>query len=134
MPLRISLKARERLVINGAIIRNGGRMADLLIETDCKFIRESEIIRESEADTPAKKLCVTLQVIHLADNPTEAKALLLEQSAETLQIMPSAAPYLLEIQDWLARGHTYPALRSGRHLMYHERDLMAERGEGVQAA
>lgn len=134
MPLRISLKARERLIINGAVIRNGGRMADLLIETACQFLRESEIIHESEADTPVKKLCVTLQVIHLADDPTDAKALLLAQSAEVLQIMPSAAPFLLEIQDWLARGYTYSALRSGRHLMYHERDLMVQRSEGVQAA
>lgn len=134
MPLRISLKARERLVINGAVIRNGGRVADLLIETACQFIRESEIIRESEADTPAKKLCVTLQVIHLADDPTDAKALLMAQSAEVLQIMPSAAPFLLEIQDWLAGGHTYPALRSGRHLVYHERNMMADQNKGVRAA
>ena len=134
MPLRISLKPHERLIINGASIRNGGRTADLLMESHCKFLRESEIIHESDADTPAKKLCVTLQVIHLVDDPTEAKALLLAQSAEVLQMMPSATPFLLEIQDWLALGHTYPALRSGRHLMYHERDLMAERGEGVQAA
>ena len=77
---------------------------------------------------------MTLQVIHLAEDPIEAKALLLAQSAEVLQIMPSAAPFLLEIQDWLARGHTYPALRSGRHLMYHERDLMVERGTAEQAA
>ncbi|MCJ2075436.1 flagellar biosynthesis repressor FlbT [Methylobacterium sp. E-016] len=134
MPLRISLKPFERLIINGASIRNGSKAADFLIESHCKFIRESEIIRDSEADTPAKVICVTLQVIHLANDPTEAQGLLFAQAVELLKAMPSAATFLLKIQDALAAGQTYVALKAGKQLMYHERDLMAARKEDTRAA
>ncbi|ACL56484.1 flagellar biosynthesis repressor FlbT [Methylobacterium nodulans] len=124
MPLRITLKPHERLIINGAAIRNGDRAADLLIETQCRFLRESEIIRESEADTAAKRLCVTLQVIYLADNPAEVEDLLVRQSTEILRAMPSAAPYLLAIQDEVAARRYHRALKCGRDLVAHERTLL----------
>ena len=44
MPLRLELKPYERLIINGALLRNGDRRSTFLIETQCKFLRESEII------------------------------------------------------------------------------------------
>jgi flagellar protein FlbT len=130
----MTLKPFERLIINGASIKNGSKNADFLIESHCKFIRESEIIRDSEADTPAKTVCVTLQVIHLADDPAEAQALLFAQAVELLTAMPSAAPFLLKIQDALAAGQTYVALKAGKQLMYHERDLMSAREKDTQAA
>ncbi len=59
MPLRLELKPLERLIINGALIRNGDRRSTFLIETQCKFLRESEIITESEADTACKQIHLT---------------------------------------------------------------------------
>jgi flagellar biosynthesis repressor protein FlbT len=124
MPLRITLKPHERLIINGAAIRNGDRAADLLFETQCRFLRESEIIRESEADTACKRLCVTLQVIYLADNPAEVEDLLVRQSTEILKAMPSSAPLLLAIQDEVAAKRYHRALKCGRELVAHERALL----------
>ncbi|WP_407524128.1 flagellar biosynthesis repressor FlbT [Methylobacterium oryzisoli] len=123
MPLRINLKPHERLIINGAAIRNGDRAADILIETHCRFLRESEIIRESEADTACKRLCVTLQVIYLADNPLEVEDLLVRQSTEILKAMPSSAPYILAIQDEVAAKQYHRALKRARDLVAHERAL-----------
>lgn len=47
MPLRLDLKPYEGFLINGALIRNGSRRADILIETACRFLRESEVIKEA---------------------------------------------------------------------------------------
>ncbi len=41
MALRIELKPQERLIINGALIRNGDRRSTFVIENQCKFLRES---------------------------------------------------------------------------------------------
>ncbi|GJD96137.1 flagellar biosynthesis repressor FlbT [Methylobacterium iners] len=120
MPLRIELKPSERLIINGALIRNLDRRSTFLVETQCKLLRESEIIRESEADTPCKKLCVTLQVIYLADDPAEAENLFVLQSTEILQHMPSAAPYLLSIHDAIAAKQYHLAIKTGKKLIAHE--------------
>ncbi|NEU14855.1 flagellar protein FlbT [Methylobacterium sp. BTF04] len=124
MPLRITLKPFERLIINGASIRNGGRNADFLIETQCQFLRESEILHESEADTACKTLCVTLQVIHLSDDPSDAKALLMEQALRILAAVPSMAPHLLAIQTAVDEGQTHRAIKLGKALVAYERSLL----------
>ncbi|MGU3538567.1 flagellar biosynthesis repressor FlbT [Methylobacterium sp. A54F] len=123
MPLRIELKPSERLIINGALIRNLDRKSVFLVETQCKFLRESEIIRESEADTLCKQLCVTLQVIYLSDEPTAAEDLLTVQSTRILQAMPGAAPYLMAIHDDVAAKHYHRAIKCGRQLIAYEASL-----------
>ncbi|MDP4021344.1 flagellar biosynthesis repressor FlbT [Methylobacterium sp. NEAU 140] len=120
MALRITLKPRERLVINGALIRNGDRNGDILIETPCRFLRESEIIHESAVDTPCKQLWMTLQMIHLSEEPEAVFGLLFTQAAEILKAMPEAAPYVAEISRALEGKHTHKALKVVRRLVQHE--------------
>lgn len=120
MALRIELKPSERLIINGALIRNLDRRSAFLVETQCKFLRESEIIRESDADTPCKQLCVTLQVIYLADDPAEAENLFVLQSTEILKSLPGAAAHLLEIHDEVAAKNHHRAIKAGKRLVEYE--------------
>ena len=124
MALRIELKPQERLIINGALIRNGDRRSVFVIENQCKFLRESEIITETEADTAAKRLCVTLQFIYLADTPPEAEDLFVRQATEILRASPSMAPYLLAIQDELSAQQYHRAIKRGRELIAYERELL----------
>ncbi|MGA4552943.1 flagellar biosynthesis repressor FlbT [Methylorubrum aminovorans] len=124
MALRIELKPQERLIINGGLIRNGDRRSTFVIENQCKFLRESEILTESEADTAAKRLCVTLQFIYLADNPPEAEDLFVRQATEIMKASPSMAPYILAIQDELSASQYHRAIKRGRELIAYERQLL----------
>ena len=124
MPLRFTLKPHERLIINGAAIRNGSRSADFLIETHCKFLRESEIIHESEADTACKRLCVTLQVIHLSEHAAEAETLFYEQASAILKAMPSAASHVAAISEALDVRQTHKAIKAGKQLVAYETELL----------
>lgn len=126
MALRIELKPSERLIINGALIRNLDRRSAFLVETQCKFLRESEILRECDADTPCKQLCVTLQVIYLADDPAEAENLFVMQSTAILQTLPGAAPYLLEIHDEIAAKNYHRAIKSGKRLIEYEASVATQ--------
>ncbi|WP_342167053.1 flagellar biosynthesis repressor FlbT [Methylobacterium sp. SD21] len=128
MPLRITLKPLERLIINGAAIRNGDRSCSFVVETQCRFLRESEIVYESEADTPCKQLCLTVQVIHLAEDTTETENLFYAQASAVLAYMPSSAPYLLEMQRAIEEKQTYAAIKAGKLLIMHEAEVLAERG------
>lgn len=134
MPLRLTLKPYERLIINGTSIRNGSRNADFLIEGQCKFLRESEIIHESEADTACKKLCVTLQVIYLSDDPTEVINLLFAQAVEILKAASSMAPYLLAIQQEIEAQRYHYAIKRGRELIAYERTLLDRLPQATDAA
>lgn len=127
MPLRIIVKPQERLIVNGAVLRNGGsHNITLIVETQCQFLREGELISESEADTPCKKLGLTLQVLHLSEDPTEVENLFFAQAVEVMRLMPSAAPVLLKIQEALAAKQTYAAVKLGKQLMLLERDILIE--------
>lgn len=127
MPLRITLKPSERLIINGAAIRNGDRSSSFIVETQCRFLRESEIVLESEADTPCKKLCVTIQVIHLSDKTDEAENLFYAQAVEVLRYMPTSAPFLLEMQRAIEEKQTYAAIKAGKQLVLHETSILNSR-------
>ena len=120
MALRLNLKPHEGFLINGALIRNGARRTDFLIETQCKFLRESEVIKESEADTPAKRLCVTLQILYLADDPAEVEDLFIAQATEILRANPAMARHLMAIHDEITEKRYHHAIKRGRELIAFE--------------
>lgn len=120
MPLRLELKPFERLIINGALLRNGDRRSTFLIETQCKFLRESEIITESEADTACKQLHLTLTVIYLADDPAQGIDLFFRQATDLIRLAPAAAPQVAVIAEALESSAFYRAIKLGRKLVEWE--------------
>ena len=120
MPLRLELKPFERLIINGALLRNGDRRSTFLIETQCKFLRESELITESEADTACKRLHLTLTVIYLADDPTQSIDLFFRQATDLLGLAPAAAGQIAAIAQAVEAGEYYRSLKLSRKLVEWE--------------
>ena len=127
MSLIITLKPDEQFVINGTLIRNGGKSSKLYIETHCRILRETEIIREEEVDTPCKQIWMTLQIIHLSPDPKDAYALFLSQVAEIPGLVPGSAPFLAAITTALDEGHTHRALKEVKRLVQHEREILDHR-------
>jgi flagellar biosynthesis repressor protein FlbT len=121
MPLCIIVKPQERLIVNGAVIRNGGRHnASILIETRCQFLRESELVYCGDAATPAEKLCLTLQEIYLAEDTSALEQLFFTQALQLVRDLPGVAPILLKIQEALAAKETFAAIKLGKQLRRHE--------------
>jgi flagellar protein FlbT len=134
MALRLTLKPNERIVVNGTLIRNGGRAGEIIIETHCRMLRESEIIREEEVDTPCKQIWMTVQVLHLADDPSEAHTLLFTQATELMKVMPSAAQYIAAMSSAIEEGHTHKAIKEVKRLVQHERELLEQNMEHSKVA
>ena len=133
MPLKIELKPHERLIIGNAAIRNGERRASFVLETNTRFLRESEIITESEADTPCKRLYVLLQVMYLVDEPFEAETGFMALAVQVMQAAPSMAPRIAAIHDATSAGERYKALKLGRELIAYEETLRANAAEARSA-
>lgn len=126
MALTITLKPGELFVINGTLVRNGSKSGKLYIETHCRMLRETEIIREEEVDTPCKQIWMTLQIIHLSEDSTDAYTLLLSQIAEISKILPSSAPFISAIITALDGKHTHRALKEAKLLVQHESEFIAD--------
>jgi flagellar protein FlbT len=130
MPLRIELAPNERLIIGDASIRNGSRRAEFIVETQSKVLRERDIITESEADTPCKRLYFTLEAAYLSKDPAEAEARFMGQANEIMAAAPSTAPVIAEVFEAILTGDYYKALKRARKLLAHEEKLLAiARGE-----
>lgn len=123
MPLKIELKPDERLIIGNAAIRNGPRRTSFVLETNTKFLRETDIITASEADTPCKRLYFALTVMYLAEDPTAAENSFIEQANALMHAAPSMRPYIAAIDAQIAAGDHYRALKRGRDLLVYEERL-----------
>lgn len=123
MPLKIELKPDERLIIGNAAIRNGPRRTSFVIETNSKFLRESDIITAAEADTPCKRLYFALTVMYLAEDPTVAENSFVEQANALMAAAPSMRPYIAAINAQIVAGDHYRALKRGKDLLSYEEKL-----------
>ena len=63
MPLKVVLRAGERIAINQAVILNGGEKAELVLENKASILRERDIMSSKEADSPAKRIYFLVQMI-----------------------------------------------------------------------
>ncbi len=73
---------------------NGPRRSTFVIETNTKFLRESDIITESEADTPCKRLYFALTLMYLADDATLAENSFVEQANALMEAARARNPTL----------------------------------------
>lgn len=125
MPLRIELAPNERLILGDVSIRNGARRSEFIVETQTRVLRERDIITEGEADTPGKRLYLSLEAAYLSADPVQAEAKFMAQANEIMAAAPSAAPFIAEIFGFLLTGDYYRALKSARRLLAFEEALLA---------
>lgn len=71
--MQITLKANERLFLNGAVLR-ANKKVTIELMNDATFLLESHIIQKEETDTPLKQLYYAAQLI-LMDPSNEEKTL-----------------------------------------------------------
>jgi flagellar protein FlbT len=121
--LKIRLKPFERLIINGAAIRNGDRAASLLIETECRFLRESELIKEDEVDTPCKQIQFLLQVLYLSEEKADLENQFFALSTAVLTRMPESVALMLELKDSVEDAQYHRAIKFARELVRLEGEL-----------
>ena len=65
MPLKLTLKPREKFVVNGGVLINGDRRSDLIIENQVSLLRERDVLQPDEADTPMKRIYFTIMMMYL---------------------------------------------------------------------
>jgi flagellar protein FlbT len=124
--LKISLKPDEKIFIGGAVVQNGSSFVELSILNDIPLLREKDILSEQESDTTCKRiyLCVQLMYMDTANIHTYQQnyRILID---EVLKAAPSTVGLLAEINNDLACGRYYQALKSARKLMEYEEGLMS---------
>lgn len=124
MPLKVEIKPGERIIIGDSIITNDGHRARLFIEGDAPILREKDILRPDDANTPCKKIYLLIQMMYLAADPRQHHELYFQMIKDVQRAAPSTMPLIEAINDLLLTGAYYKALKSANQLIAYEKDLM----------
>jgi len=71
MPLKLTLKPHERFVLNGAVLMNGERRANIVVENNASILREKDIMQPEEAKTPAKRVYFPIMMMYIDAEDSE---------------------------------------------------------------
>jgi flagellar protein FlbT len=124
MGLIIDLKPGEKILVGEAVITNDSGRARLHIAGDAPIIREKDVMREEQADTPCKRIYFLVQCMYLARDPASYHKKYFEMVAEIQAASPSSAFFFMQINDHIMNGAYYKAMKTARELIEHERELI----------
>jgi flagellar protein FlbT len=125
MTLKINLKPHERLIIGGAVVQNGSSRSEFLVENSVPILREKDILREQEADSPCKRIYFTIQLMYVDEkNLVEHHAAYWKLVREVLDAAPSTLGIIEPISENILHGRYYQALKLTQKLIEYEREAM----------
>lgn len=124
--LKITLKANEKIYINGAVIR-ADRKVSLELLNDVQFLLEGHVLQPEDATTPLRQLYFIIQVILMNPQGAPEAREMLRRSMPLLlasfsdnQILSA----LKEIDRMVSEGHVFEALKALRGLYPREAAIL----------
>ncbi|MCB9964297.1 MAG: flagellar biosynthesis repressor FlbT [Rhodospirillales bacterium] len=124
MALVIDLKPNEKILVGTAVITNDSQRTRLHIAGDAAILREKDVMREEEADSPCKKIYFLVQCMYLARNPKEYHQKYFDLVRDIQMAAPSTTGFFLNINEKIIEGHYYKAMKDARELINYEQELM----------
>jgi flagellar biosynthesis repressor protein FlbT len=125
MPLVLTLKPGERVIVAGAVIKNGSSVAHLQIENQVTLLREKDILTEAEATSPCKKIYLVIQLMYIAEGLTaELAQVYWDLVRDVLAAAPSTKDLISEISAYIVASEFYPALKVAKKLILYEEELI----------
>ncbi len=120
MTLKVEIKPGERIIVGEALITNAGSRAKLLIEGDAAILREKDVLPPREADTPAKRIYLAVQLVYLKNGADEILAQYRDLSSEFVEAAPGGADILNAIDNCILSGEFYKAIKQAKRLIEYE--------------
>jgi len=135
MALKVELKPGERIILGDCVITNDGSRSNLLIEGQAAVLREKDILVPEAADTPAKRIYLTIQLMYTSKEPQIYHERYFSLVRDITKAAPSVWPYIESINNLLLTGEMYKALKDAKKLIAYEQGLLenAKRSAGVRS-
>lgn len=125
MSLKLTLKPGERLILAGAVIKNGPLVAHLQIENQVTLLREKDILTEATATTPCKKIYLVVQLMYIGEGlTTELDQLYWDLVRDVLAAAPSTNDLISQMSAYIVESSFYPALKVAKKLISYEEELI----------
>lgn len=125
-PMRISLRAGERVYINGAVLR-ASRKTTFELLNDATFLLEGHVIQPENATTPLKQLYFALQTLLIEPSSATACDAFKRMHAAALGAFSKAdiVEGLRLVATLVDAGRTFEALKTVRSLLPAEEEVLS---------
>jgi len=125
MALHLSLRPGERVILGGAVVRNGSARTRLVVENEVPILRESDILRPGSVRTPCERVYLAIQLAYV--DPGQSPQHLATYRAlvdEVLGAAPSCREWITVMDAQVEAGELYRALKSARALISWEKERL----------
>ncbi|MAF49841.1 MAG: flagellar biosynthesis repressor FlbT [Rhodospirillaceae bacterium] len=128
MPLKLTLKPDEKVLIGTAVLTNAGAKAEIIIQNTVPVLREKDIISEENADTIVKKIYFVILSMYV-DSKNEQKfhEIYFKLVKELFNACPDQVimALVMEVSQKILEGNHYQALKACKKLLKFEAELLA---------
>ncbi|MGH1375708.1 MAG: flagellar biosynthesis repressor FlbT [Alphaproteobacteria bacterium] len=124
MALVIDLKPQEKILIGEAVITNSTQRSRLHIAGEAPILREKDILKEEDVNSPCKGIYFIIQCMYISRTPEDYHAKYFEMVEEIQKASPSSSIFFMQINDHIISGTYYKALKVAQQLIEHERELI----------
>lgn len=126
MSLKLRLKPEEKVLVGKAVIKNGPRTSEFIVENSVPILRQKDILTEEEANSPSRRVYFVIQLMYIdSEKLVEYHGKYWELVNEILAAAPSTRPYIERISEQILACDYYQALKLTRKLMNYEEELLA---------
>lgn len=128
MPLKLTLRRNEKILIGNAVLQNGDSKSEFVVLNHVPVLREKDMMSEEQADTVAKKIYYT--ILNMYVSPEQERSfhnfyfLLLKQ----MLVMPlgeEGLDLMMEVSEHIIAGDHYKALKSCKKLIDYEAEVLS---------
>lgn len=134
--LKISLKANEKIYVNGAVIKVD-RKCSMEFLNDVQFLLQNHVLQPEQASTPLRQLYFVAQIMLMSPEGIEATRPVFRQTINNLLKAFKDQTILTELKDidtLVCEGQVYDALKAIRALYPLEADILGRKDDDTQFA
>jgi flagellar protein FlbT len=126
MALKITLKPNERMILGGAVVTNGSAgTCELVIENRVPILRQKDIMTESGADSPCRRIYLSIQLMYIDEaNLASYHKAYWDLVRDLVHAAPSTVGLIDAISEHIFRRNYYPALKLAKRLIDYEEEVI----------
>ena len=127
MPLKLTLKPDEKVLIGTAVITNAGQKCEIIIQNTVPVLREKDIITADNADTVVKNIYHAILNMYVEPkNEQEYHEVYFKLVKELFNAFPDKVviAMVMEVSQKILEGNHYQALKKCKKLLNFESELL----------
>lgn len=128
MPLKLTLKPDEKVLVGTAVLVNAGQKSEIIIQNTVPVLREKDIITEENADTHAKTIYYMILNMYVdPSNESEYHKTYFKLVDQLISAIPDKRilAMVMSVSQKILEGNHYHALKECKKLIKFEAEVMA---------